>query len=176
MASPRHLEYRLHAGAQLPNEPPELLDNLVRINNAAVPAVDEHSTESLALLLAMAKFHITVTHRDELGALLVAFAPKAAYLSRNYRWFSERFENFVYIDRIVVDERLRGAGIGKQLYSRAAETASELGSDFLLAEVNTIPLNQASLDFHAAVGFSIIAQVEHQPGYSVAMLSHDLRS
>jgi transposase len=38
------------------------------------------------------------------------------YTSENYIWFSKQYEQFLYVDRIVIDEKFRGCGLGRRIY------------------------------------------------------------
>lgn len=73
---------------------------LLALNNAHAAEVGALSAEELAHLIAVS-FRTRVT--DNLDAFLIALEEGADYTSPNYRWFSERFDRFAYIDRVVVD-------------------------------------------------------------------------
>lgn len=49
-------------------------------------------------------------------ALLLAFDQDADYDSVNFLWFRERFDRFVYVDRVVVADAARGRGLARRLY------------------------------------------------------------
>lgn len=40
------------------------------------------------------------------------------YWSDNYKWFTARFDRFLYLDRVVVAERGRRRGVGRALYDQ----------------------------------------------------------
>lgn len=77
----------------------------------------------------------------------------ADYESENYQWFSKHYSQFLYIDRIVIDKPYRGLGIGKKLYQEVFASADAAKVPFVTAEIDTVPYNEASLKFHAAMGF-----------------------
>ena len=140
------------------------------LNNAAVPHVNALDEAALAALLAEASWTAAVEHEGRPAGGLIAFGPGASYASPNYRWFDARHDDFLYVDRIVVDAAFRGAGLGKALYGALRDHAQ--GRTGLLAcEVNERPANPASLAFHEAFGFRIVGHQETEGGAkSVALM------
>lgn len=137
---------------------------ILEMNNHAVPAVNAHDAASLDALLSMADRAWVVDDEGVLGGLLVAFAPGANYESKNYVWLSERYDNFAYVDRIVVAETHRRLGLAGRLYATLAEHASASGRDRMLCEVNVEPPNPQSIAFHEANGWQSVRDLEHSPG------------
>ena len=137
---------------------------ILEMNNLAVPAVNPHDAESLVELLEMADRTWVVDDDGTLGGLLVAFAPGAGYGSKNYTWLSERYDNFGYVDRIVVAQTHRRLGLAGRLYAALADHAAAQGRDRLLCEVNVEPPNPQSIAFHEADGWQAIQDREHGPG------------
>ncbi len=84
---------------------------------------------------------------------LMGFSDGAAYDSPNYRWFASRLKRFLYIDRVVVSRKHRGAGLGRRFYTAAERWAAEQGLFWLAAEVDLRPPNSASLKFHERLAF-----------------------
>jgi len=101
----------------------------------------------------------------------ITFRPGASYESQNYRWFSERYAEFEYLDRIVVVESARGGGLGAGLYAELeARIAGEVS--VLLCEVNVKPPNEGSLRFHHRLGFREVGQQDTEGGAKrVSMLA-----
>lgn len=137
---------------------------MLEMNNRAVPAVNPHDPESMDELLALADRTWVVDDHGVLGGLLVSFAPGAAYQSKNYRWLSERYDNFGYVDRIVVAESHRRLGLAGRLYDALADHAATAGRDRLLCEVNVEPPNPQSIAFHEANGWRALEDRHHGPG------------
>ncbi|MEL6429949.1 MAG: GNAT family N-acetyltransferase [Planctomycetota bacterium] len=100
----------------------------------------------------------------------------ADYASPNYRWFAERHERFLYVDRIAFLPAARGLGLGRAVYEGALERCRELDVPVLCAEVNTLPPNPASLAFHERLGFeSIERRRPYAPDAEVVMLERRVR-
>ena len=144
------------------------------MNNAAVPAVNPHDEASFAALLAIADRAWVVDDDGTLGGLLVAFAPGAGYQSANYRWLSGRYDDFGYVDRIVVAPTHRRLGLAGRLYDALADHASAAGRARLLCEVNVEPPNPQSVAFHEANGWAVIDDLEHEPGKVVRFFERPL--
>lgn len=94
-----------------------------------------------------------VIERDgDRAGFVLTFGPGTAYDSENYRWFSQEFgDKFLYLDRIVLDERFRRGGIGGAVYQELEREATPYGR--MVLEVNIEPPNQPSLRFHRARGY-----------------------
>lgn len=85
------------------------------------------------------------------AGFVVTFAAGAAYDSENFRWFGAHYDDFAYLDRIVLHEDFRRRGLGTFVYDAVEEVARRHGR--LTLEVNLIPRNDPSLAFHAGRGF-----------------------
>ncbi|MDG2523232.1 GNAT family N-acetyltransferase [Caulobacter segnis] len=86
-------------------------------------------------------------------AVLIAFDQDGNYDSPNFLWFRDRYERFVYIDRVIVAERARGMGMARALYEAAMQEMRADGHNVFCCEVNSDPPNPGSDAFHAALGF-----------------------
>jgi predicted GNAT superfamily acetyltransferase len=92
----------------------------------------------------------------EADALLLAFDQHAAYANPNFQWFKERFDRFVYIDRVVVSPERRGRGLAQALYRGLFLEAARQRHVRVVCEINWEPPNPASDAFHAGLGFEQI--------------------
>lgn len=146
-------------------------DAILQLNTAAVPHVNRIDRHELAGLAAQA-FHFHVARvGDSLAGFLLSLAPGADYGSLNYRWFSERYEQFVYVDRIVVADDHHGLGIGRRLYA-GLERAMAGFAPSLTCEVNLAPANPGSLAFHGRLGFAEVGQQATEGGAKRVCLMH----
>lgn len=147
------------------------LDFLVNLNNECVPSVDPHNATSLTKVIEFCS-HTMVASQDEkpLGCVML-MREDTDYASKNYAWHNTHNDQHLYVDRIIVSEQARGLGIGRKLYEFAIEAATADNVP-LTAEVNTLPNNPQSHAFHAALGFEIAGEIEHEPGYAVRFYRH----
>jgi uncharacterized protein len=127
----------------------------------ALPLNQDHVTELSALshsrfagLIDAAFLALAI----ETSAFLLTFDQAANYDSANFIWFRERYQHFVYVDRIVVSARARGQGLARQLYDALFVAAREAGHTCICCEVNIEPPNPASDAFHAQLGFAEVGQ------------------
>jgi uncharacterized protein len=103
---------------------------------------------------------------------LLTLGPGRPYSSDNYRFFSERHDDFHYIDRIVIDGGARRRGIGRRLYDALMAATS---STVLCCEVNLRPANPVSLAFHVNLGFREVGRQTTDGGSKlVALLERPL--
>lgn len=129
------------------------LKELVRINNLALPHVNELDEGSAADIIAQASFAIKVLQGGKFAGFLLGLEPGQAYASLNYRWFCDRYDQFAYVDRIVVSEECRGSGVGQALYEALMSFCRARSIPRITCEVNIEPPNPGSLAFHHQFGF-----------------------
>lgn len=123
------------------------------LNNAAVPHVNELDADRLAELVGLSSLAVAARVEDALVGFAIVMAPGVPYDSPNYRWFNERHDDVRYLDRIVVDPRVRRAGVGRRLYDAVFDHARAGGSARVGCEVNLEPPNPGSRAFHRELGF-----------------------
>ncbi|KQV55195.1 MULTISPECIES: GNAT family N-acetyltransferase [unclassified Caulobacter] len=123
---------------------------LLALNNAHAVELSWLEPERLAHLVAEAFVARRVGVAD---ALLLTFDQAADYDSPNFLWFRERYDAFVYVDRVVVADGARGRGLARRLYDDLFAAAKAAGHERIVCEVNADPPNPASDAFHAALGF-----------------------
>ena len=112
-------------------------------------------------------------HDGRFAGFVVTVPSGAAFDSENFAWFTERFDSFTYLDRIVVHEDARRVGLARRVYD-ALETRTARTAPLLTLEVNIDPPNEASLAFHAGRGFEAVGErfiVDH----TVAMMVKRVR-
>ncbi|MBG6213790.1 MAG: GNAT family N-acetyltransferase [Cryobacterium sp.] len=141
---------------------PADLPRLLALNNAAVPAVSELDAQALAALVQHSHLAVAVVADDAVDVALgfaILFVAGAEYASENYRWFSSRSNDFLYVDRIVVADGFRGQGLGQVLYDAIFGAARRELLAEVLCEVNLEPPNPGSLAFHDRLGFLEVGQL-----------------
>lgn len=148
-----------------------LCEGLLALNNRSATQTSWLEPAPFARMVANA---FAALHVPEAWALLITFDQSAAYDSPNFLWFRDRLERFVYVDRIVVDEKARGLGLARQLYVQLFDLAREAGHRVVACEVNSVPPNPGSDAFHAAMGFVEAGHATLTPGKSVRYLAKAL--
>jgi hypothetical protein len=155
---------------------PADLPQLLAINNANVPAVNELDTAEIARLHGWSIASL-LAEEDEgaasggprIAGFCMVYGPGEDYASLNYRWFSERYADFAYLDRIAVDAAHRRKGIGRRFYDELVGRLRGV-RPVLLCEVNLRPRNDASLAFHREIGFHEVGQQDTHHGIRVSLL------
>ena len=147
---------------------------LLELNAASVAELSPLDEERLRYILALAHRCLVVSSDGELVGFAIAIAPGTDYDSANYGWFSERYERFLYLDRIAVAAPSRRRGVGAQLYDAMEQAAAPF--ERMVCDVNVQPRNDASLAFHAARGYREVGQLAHGSAKTVALMSKELAS
>jgi len=132
--------------------------SILALNAASVQFLSPLSLPQLEVLHAHASYHKVVRGDDGVLAFLLALGPGAPYDSPNYRWFSQRYDAFTYIDRIVVSGAARGQGLATLLYRDLFAMASLRGEPRVVCEFDVDPPNAASEAFHRGFGFNEVGR------------------
>jgi uncharacterized protein len=152
------------------------LPAVVALNELEVPRVGPLGGAGLAAL--MASCDLAVLAEDSAGSLagfVLALAPGRDYASENYRFFSRRATDFLYVDRVAVAPRARRQGVATALYGAVEARAREQGRQEVTCEVNLRPPNPGSLAFHRRLGFVEVGQQDTSGGaLRVALLARSL--
>lgn len=149
-------------------------DAIVRLNQEAVAVTSAMDVDHYRELLAISDYASVVDFEGEVGAFLLGIGEGRPYDNGNYRWFSERMTDYLYIDRVVVDEARRGLGLGQRLYAYLFEWALNRQLSHLAAEVDIEPPNIASLAFNDRHGFVEIGTRALDHGKLVSMRAKSL--
>ena len=139
------------------------------INEQGLPGTGKVSEQEILDLLNYSSFSIGLFDSNSLLGFVICLPPKTAYGSLNYLWFNERYDDFLYVDRIAVSTANRNQKIGSKLYQAVIDAASKLGVP-VTAEVNLRPPNPDSVRFHQRHGFTEIGQFEHGQKAVIMML------
>lgn len=150
--------------------------DILALNAASVHFLSPLTPERLAHLHAHAAYHTVVPGGERVLAFLLAFAPGAPYDSVNYRWFDARYDDFLYVDRIVVAEAARGLGLASRLYRDLFEHARTHGYGRVVCEFDVDPPNPASERFHRGFGFTEVGSQRLPGGKTVSLQSAPVAS
>jgi predicted GNAT superfamily acetyltransferase len=145
---------------------------VLALNEASVRELSPLDGARLGYILALAHRSLVIEDGREVAAFAIAVPPGTPYDSANYRWFAERYERFLYLDRIAVGAAYRRHGLGALLYDAMEDAARPFGQ--MVCDVNVKPRNDASLGFHAARGYEDIGRLEHGDVKTVALMRKQL--
>ena len=154
------------------------LTRVLEINNANTPGVSELTLSELETDIENCLHALAIDNEHgEVCAFCITFAPDAPDAGANHRWFADRFESFVYLDRIAIDPTYQNLGLGVLLYqSVEQQMIASAQHSLLCCEVNLEPPNPGSLRFHHRIGFTEVGQQSPQQNYVVSMLSKNLNA
>ena len=158
---------------------PDDLTRVLEINQANVPEVGSVDADRLAWIVGMSPIALVAEsdlgHGSDVAGFCLVLGDDADYDSVNYSWFTERFDGFMYLDRVAVDAAARGRGLGTALYEEVERRMRGFdGVGHLALEVNVDPPNEPSLSFHARLGFVEVGQQDTPYGIRVSMQSRPL--
>ena len=126
----------------------------------------------LEALLGLADLGCVIGDGGRDVGFVLTFAAGTAYDSANYRWFTERYRDFYYLDRVVVDASARRTGVATRVYDEIEERARDLAPVMCL-EVNLDPPNEPSLAFHRRRGYVEVGQ-DDATGHLVGLMAKEL--
>jgi uncharacterized protein len=152
------------------------LDSVLALNNAAGPNILPLDATELRFFHQHAAYLRVAEVGGHIAGFLIALDQEAPYRSANFQWFRERYERFVYIDRIVIASSRRGAGVGRVFYADVTSFA-EVRVPQLTCEVFLEPRNDVAVLFHGTYGFHEVGQ-QVMPGVErrVSMLAKSMCS
>jgi predicted GNAT superfamily acetyltransferase len=147
------------------------LDAVLAINEANVPEVSSLDLERLEFLVAESAMALVVEADGEVAGFCLVLGPGSTYASVNYRWFMDRYDDAMYLDRVAFDAAHQGKGFGTALYTEVHERVRAIeGMNRWTLEVNADPPNVPSLAFHASRGFVEVGQQDTPYGITVSLM------
>ena len=153
------------------------LPRVLEINNANTPGVSELTMSELETDIKNCLHALAIDNEHgEVCAFCITFDPDAPDAGANHRWFADRYESFVYLDRIAIDSNHQNHGLGAKLYQAVEQKMLQSAEHSMLCcEVNLEPPNPGSLRFHHRIGFIEVGQsFPEYANYRVSYLSKSL--
>ena len=146
------------------------LEKILALNEESVHFLSPMNMEKLEHLVSQAE-RIEVAEVDGVvEAFVLTITEGKDYDSVNYLWFEERYDRFLYIDRVVVSVKMHGKGLGGVLYDSIFEYAKQSEIPFVTAEIDINPPNPGSLRFHEKFGFKEVGKQSVANGKKVVSL------
>lgn len=139
------------------------------LNNSEVPHVNALDETEFAWIAANAGYFRVAEDAEGLIGVVMCVPSGLDYWSDNYKWFTARFDRFLYLDRVVVAARARRIGAGRALYDDLAAFAAGKWPRITL-EVNERPPNPVSLAFHERMGYTRVGIREYEEGKKAVVM------
>jgi uncharacterized protein len=133
-------------------------DAILALNRESERFLSPLTRDGLDLLDQQADFHQVLEVEGNVVAFVLALREGAAYESVNYQWFIERYERFLYVDRVVVSIAQHGRGLGRVLYESVFARARATGVPVVACEYDIDPPNPVSERFHRTFGFAEVGR------------------
>lgn len=143
--------------------------DIIKLNADQVEFTSPMDIDRLKLLDSLADYHRVVVTEAMVVAFMLAMKTNVPYENDNYNWFSSRYKDFLYIDRVVVAAGYQGRRIGTLFYEDLFEFARKNEIPLVTCEINTLPPNERSLAFHAKLGFQEVGEQWIQNRKKVSM-------
>tara|TARA_Y100001954_G_scaffold67383_1_gene73339 strand:+ start:245 stop:754 length:510 start_codon:yes stop_codon:yes gene_type:complete len=126
--------------------------NLNQVNIPALGAINDF--EHVQQLYDFCTYCYLAFKQERLIAFVFVMDESSLYQSPNYQYFKLNYDSFLYIDRVAVSDLYQRKGIGSELYNHIYLKCIEANIP-LCCEVNTLPRNEVSLNFHLKLNFKI---------------------
>ncbi len=146
--------------------------DVLALNERNVDLLAPMDEPRLRRLQAVADHAHVIEVHGRFAGFVLTFVSGADYDGENFAWFGDCYEDFCYLDRVVVHEDHRRQGLGTHVYDVLEEHAARSTPLFTL-EVNIDPPNHPSLAFHRARGFEEVGR-RGSPGHAVTMMAKSL--
>lgn len=121
------------------------------------------AAEEFAWIVERAAYFRVTEDAQGITGFVICVPSGLEYWSENYKWFTARYADFLYLDRVVVAERARRAGTGRALYEDMHRAAAGRWMRVTL-EVNLRPPNPVSIAFHERMGYRPVGVREYDDG------------
>ncbi len=146
------------------------LEKVLQLNEALVHFLSPLTKEKLENLIKQCDFSYVVEMDGLVEAFILVLSENKDYDSVNYQWFLDKYDRFLYIDRVVVSKNCQSQGLGQLMYKEIIKKAKEEKYPFLLAEIDVEPANPKSLNFHEKFGFKEVGRESIHNGKKVVSL------
>jgi predicted GNAT superfamily acetyltransferase len=136
---------------------------ILKLNQGALPQVNPVEMDALHWFKQEAAYFRVAEAGGNLVGFLIAVAHDSGYPSKYFGWFCDRYDKFIYVDRVIVTESARGKRVAWRLFEDVERFASERAFP-LASDVYSHPPNQISLSFHDKYGFQRVGSQQVDDG------------
>ncbi|WP_295589048.1 GNAT family N-acetyltransferase [uncultured Methanobrevibacter sp.] len=127
---------------------------ILKLNRNDVEMLSPLDYNLLGKMDELSEIFQVIEEDNRVIAFILAFKDGCDYWSDNYGWFLDNYTNFIYIDRIVIDESYRKRGLAQELYEHLFDYALKNKYNLVCAEIDIEPeYNCPSIRFHEKMGF-----------------------
>ena len=127
------------------------------LNQKFLPAVGLLGIENMNHFLIISSYFKIIKVNENLVGFMIGLLPGVDYESVNYKWFSDNYSSFTYVDRIVIAKKYQNRGLGNLFYDDFKNSFKNQ-ADLICCEVNIRPQNKQSMRFHKNYGFKEVGR------------------
>ena len=147
------------------------------LNEKNIPNVGSTTLEELTNSIKNSDYNECIVVDNKVVGFVVCFQDNEqtkSYMNavkhKNFKEISSRVKNFLYIDRIAIDDQYRNIKLGSNLYKNILIFAKHNSLQYLTAEINLLPsVNKTSFKFHESFGFQEFETVKYSEDYEVSL-------
>ena len=127
---------------------------ILKLNRNDVEMLSPLDDNILGKMDELSEIFQVIEEDNRVIAFILAFKDGCDYWSDNYGWFLDNYTNFIYIDRIVIDESYRKRGLAQELYENLFNYALKNKYNLVCAEIDIEPeYNYPSIKKKKKMGF-----------------------
>lgn len=127
---------------------------ILKLNQNDVEMLSPLDDDLLSKMDGLSEIFQVIEQDGKVVGFILAFKDGCEYWSDNYQWFLSNYSNFIYVDRIVINENYRKRGLAQELYENLFDYALKNSYDIVCAEIDIEPeYNRPSMCFHKKMGF-----------------------
>ena len=145
-------------------------DRVLELNHESVHFLSPLTNDKLEKIISQCEMVNVAEVDGRVQAFVLTLKEGKEYDSVNYLWFSNHYDQFLYIDRVVVSLEMQGKGLGRTLYESVFTHAKLTGIPYVTAEIDINPPNPGSLKFHEKFGFVKVGKQTVAQGKKVVSL------
>ena len=149
---------------------------VLALNLASESVLSPLDQDRLTWLLSLCEMAVVCDIDDQVVGFMLVFSQGSSYNGEAYQWFDERYDNFLYVDRIIIAESARGQGLASGFYQFLLDDAHAKQKPVVLAEIDIEPPNVGSLKFHQRFGFVEVGRITYAKGKQVSQQCLTLES
>ena len=133
------------------------LKSILFLNQDSIPAVSSSNLEMMKHFLIICDYFKVCKINGEIIGFLNALLPSKEYKSEHYQWFNDKYDSFIYVDRIIFNKSYQNQGYGTVFYDDLINSIKNKSLD-IACEINTKPYNKQSIRFHKKYGFKEVGR------------------
>ena len=92
------------------------LASILSLNQDSIPAVSSSNMEMMAHFLIICDYFKICKINGEIIGFINALLPSKDYKNEHYKWFNDKYESFIYVDRIIINKPYQNQGYGTVFY------------------------------------------------------------